>query len=86
MMAIAQSLNSIRYITDADGKATDVIIPMAIWQEIIHAINTDDYSGLAWTDEQEPNTQILADLQESLTLAAKGDTFPISQLWEEVKH
>ena len=35
-MAIAQSLNSIRYLTNAEGKITDVLIQMEIWQEIIY--------------------------------------------------
>ena len=39
------------------------------------------FSEAAWIDEQEPKTQILADLQESLELGAKGEIFPISQLW-----
>ena len=86
LMAIAQSLNFIRYVTNSEGKTTDVLVPMEVWQQIIHAINTDESSGLAWIDEQEPNTQVLADLQESLELGAKAETFPISQLWEEVKH
>jgi hypothetical protein len=82
LMAIAQSLNSIRYVTNVEGKTTDVLVPMEIWQQIIHTINTDESSGLAWIDEQEPKTKILADLQESLELGAKGETFPIFQLWE----
>jgi hypothetical protein len=42
----------------------------------------DNASGLALIDEQEPKTQILADLQESLREAAVGKHFPISELWD----
>ncbi|UXE63303.1 MAG: hypothetical protein KA717_12075 [Woronichinia naegeliana WA131] len=36
LMAIAQSLNFIRYVTNSEGKTTDVLVPMEIWQQIIH--------------------------------------------------
>lgn len=77
-MPIAQIENLIRYVTNAEGKATDVLVPLELWQQLIHSLNS--ISGLAWIDEQEPKDQILADLQESVRLAAAGQTFPISQL------
>jgi hypothetical protein len=80
-MPIAQIENLIRYVTNSEGKATDVLVPLELWQQLIHSLNTDNVSGLAWIDEQEPKEQILADLQESVRLAAAGQTFPLSQLW-----
>ena len=83
-MPIAQIENLIRYVTNSEGKATDVIVSLELWQQLIHSLNTDNnISGLAWIDEQEPKEQILADLQESVRLAAAGQTFPVSQLWED---
>jgi len=82
-MPIAQIANLIRYVTNSEGKTTDVLVPLEIWQQLIHSLNTDNISGLAWIDEQEPKEQILADLQESVRLAAAGQTFPVSQLWED---
>jgi hypothetical protein len=82
-MTIAPINNCIRYVTDAEGKTIDVIVPIDLWQQIINSINIDGISGLALVDEQEPKGQILADLQESIRLAAAGQTFPVSQLWEE---
>jgi hypothetical protein len=82
-MPIAQIENLIRYVTDAEGKATDVIVPLEIWQQIIYFLNTDNISGLALTDELEPKEQILADLQESVRLVTAGQTFSVSQLWED---
>jgi hypothetical protein len=82
-MTIAQIENLIRYVTNAEGKTTDVIVPLEIWRYLIHSLNTDNISGLALIDEQEPKEQILADLQESVRLAATGQTFPVSQLWED---
>ena len=82
-MTIAQIENLIRYVTDSEGKTTDVLVPLELWQQLIHFLNTDNISGLDWIDEQEPKEQILADLQESVRLAAAGQTFPVSQLWED---
>ena len=82
-MTIAQIENLIRYVTNSEGKATDVIVPLELWQQLIYFLNTDSISGLAWIDEQEPKEQILADLQKSVRLAAAGQTFPLSQLWED---
>ena len=82
-MPIAKIENLIRYVTNSEGKTTDVLVPLELWQQLIHSLNTDSISGLTWIDEQEPKEQILADLQESVRLAAAGQTFPASQLWED---
>jgi hypothetical protein len=82
-MPIAQIETLIRYVTDSEGKTTDVLVPLELWQQLIHFLNTDNISGLDWIDEQEPKEQILADLQESVRLAAVGQAFPVSQLWED---
>ena len=65
-MTIAQIENLIRYVTNSEGKTTDVLVPLELWQQLIHSLNTDNISGLAWIDEQEPKEQILVDLQESI--------------------
>ena len=82
-MMIAPIDSCIRYVINCEGKTTDVIVPVELWQQIINSINIDSISGLSLVDEQEPKGQILADLQESVRLAAAGQTFPVSQLWEE---
>ncbi len=76
--------NRVRYVTNAAGKTTDVLVPLDLWEQIINALE-DPASGLAWVDEQEPNAQILADLQESLKQAAAGQTYPVSQLWDDIE-
>jgi hypothetical protein len=82
-MPIANIETLIRYVTNAEGKATDVLVPLELWQQLLHSLNTDNVSGLVWIDEQEPKDQILADLQESVRLAEAGKTFPVAQLWED---
>ncbi|WP_008313112.1 hypothetical protein [Leptolyngbya sp. PCC 6406] len=73
----------VRYVTNAAGKTTDVLVPLELWQQLIHALQDPD-SGLAWIDEHEPNAKILADLQTSLQQAAAGQTFPVAQLWDDL--
>ncbi len=85
IMIIAQIESQIRYVTNADGETTDVLIPVELWQQLISSINSDNTSGLAWIDEQEPKAQILADLQESVRQAAAGQTFPVSELWDDIE-
>ena len=74
--------NRVRFVTNAAGETTDVLVPLDLWQQLINALQ-DPASGLAWVDEHKPNAQILADLQASLKQAAAGQTFPVSQLWSE---
>ncbi|CAD5981372.1 hypothetical protein PCC9214_04791 [Planktothrix tepida] len=81
-MAIAQIEHLIRYVTNAEGETTDVLVSIELWQQLMNTINSDPVSGLAWIDEQEPKAQILADLQESMRLATTGETFPVSKFWE----
>ena len=84
-MIIPQIENQIRYVTNIEGQTTDVLVPIELWQQLISSINSDNVSGLAWIDEQEPKAQILADLQESVQQAAAGETFPVSELWDNIE-
>jgi len=83
-MTISEIENRIRYVINAAGETTDVIVPVELWQKLIDSLNPNA-SGLDWIDEQEPKAQILADLQESLQQAAAGQTFPVSQLWDNIE-
>ncbi|MEH2069355.1 MAG: hypothetical protein V7K47_14530 [Nostoc sp.] len=80
---MAQIESQIRYLTNADGETTDLLVPVE-WQQLISSINSNNVSGLAWIDEQEPKAEILADLQESVRQAAAGETLPVSQLWNDI--
>ncbi|MFN6475008.1 hypothetical protein [Nostoc sp. DedQUE07] len=84
-MIMAQIKSQICYVTNVDGETTDVFVPIELWQQLISSINSDNVSGLAWIDEQEPKAQILADLQESVRQAAVGQTFPVSKLWDDIE-
>jgi hypothetical protein len=75
---------NVRYVTNTKGETTDVLVPLELWQQLINTLQDPD-SGLAWVDEHEPDTQLLADLQESIKQAAAGQTFPVSQLWGKIE-
>ncbi|TVQ43420.1 MAG: hypothetical protein EA365_12640 [Gloeocapsa sp. DLM2.Bin57] len=72
---------NLRYITNSSGDTTDVIVPIKLWEKLVHTLETE--SGLQWIDEHESCQQILADLQESLQQALTEQTYPIEQLWTE---
>jgi len=82
-MTSLPTAKQVRYVTNTAGEPTDVIVPLALWQQVISTLQ-DDASGLAWTDEHEPNARILADLTTSLQQATAGQTYPISQLWDDL--
>lgn len=83
-MANPSLANQVRYVTNATGEPTDVLVPVALWEQMIQALR-DSSSGLAWVDEHESNDQVLTDLQTSLRQAAAGQTLPVSQLWDGVE-
>ncbi|BAT52220.1 hypothetical protein NOS3756_11530 [Nostoc sp. NIES-3756] len=82
---MAEIENQIRYVTNADGQTTEVLVPIEIWQQLVSSVNSDKVSGLAWIDKHEPKPQILADLQKSVRQAASGETFPVSELWDDIE-
>lgn len=75
--------SSIRYLTNDAGEKTDVLVPVEVWDRILEALETQ--SGLDPIDEQEPISQILADLQISVQQAKAGRTAPISELWDDIE-
>lgn len=69
--------NQIRYLTNQEGKPTDVLIPLTIWENIIEKLN------LLSTDEIDSKAQLIADLKQSLRDARDGKTYPLEELWED---
>jgi hypothetical protein len=39
---------------------------------------------LAWIDEHEPKEQLLADLKAAIEATKSGQTFPLSDLWDDL--
>lgn len=82
-MTISQIHASIKYVTNAAGEKTDVLVPVGIWDELIESLQSIA-NDLDRVDEEEPKAQILDDLRESIRQAAAGQTFPISELWDDI--
>lgn len=87
-MNISELQTLVKYISNAQGEKTEVIIPIEVWRSLLQKITPSELdstlSGLSPVDENEPKTQIIADLQESIRAARAGETYPISQLWEDL--
>ncbi|MDJ0707130.1 MAG: hypothetical protein QNJ46_27965 [Leptolyngbyaceae cyanobacterium MO_188.B28] len=76
-MSITQIESSIRYVTNADGEKTDVLVPVELWDKLLEILRMN--SGLDPIDEQEPNLKILADLQTAVQQAQAGNTYPVEE-------
>jgi 5-deoxy-D-glucuronate isomerase len=82
-MTLAELKNLVRYVTTAGGEQTEVVIPIAIWTQVLQSLALLE-SGLHPEDEDEPKEKILADLQAAIRAAKRGETFPVSELWDKV--
>jgi len=75
---LEQIKQQIRYLTNQNGKTTDVLIPLETWETILEAL-TAEYDSI---DSKE---EIIADLKQSLLEAKQGQTFPLEELWEGIE-
>ena len=82
-MKLSQIQNQIKYVTNAAGEKTEVLIPVEIWETIKELLQPIE-SGLDPIDSNEPKAQILADLQESIRQGRTGQTYPVSTLWDDM--
>jgi len=71
--------NQIRYLTNQEGKPTDVLIPLTIWESIIEKLNFEI------TEENDSKAQLIADFKQSLIDAKEGKTYPLEELWEGIE-
>lgn len=69
--------DQIRYLTNDEGKKTDVLIPLAMGENILQNL------PLEIEEENDHKTQLIADLKQSLLDARDGKTYPLEQLWED---
>jgi hypothetical protein len=88
-MNISQ-IENIKYITNDRGDKIEAVIPIDLWYELLGKISPSeltkrDESGLDPIDENEPKSQILADLQASIRAVKAGDVYPVSQLWNDLE-
>lgn len=80
-MNFSQIEADIKYITNASGEKTEVIIPVHLWETLLGFLNPPE-SGLDPVDEHEPHERILADLKQALKDANTGQTSSAYELFE----
>jgi hypothetical protein len=80
-MTLIELKTLVTYVTDAEGEQTAVLVPTAVWGEILAVLGQAE-SGLHPEDEDEPKERILADLTEALRATQAGELFPVSELWD----
>ena len=77
-MAVAEVLASVRYVTDAKGKKTDVLVPVAVWEALL----------TSWQEliEQIEDREDAAILQDWLKKRAAGvvETISLDALEQEL--
>jgi hypothetical protein len=78
-MNIETLKNQIRYLTNQEGKLTNVLISLTIWESIIEKLN------LKTIEENDSKAQLIADLKQSIIDAKDGKTYPLEELWEGIE-
>ena len=82
-MTIADLSKLVQYVTNTNGETTGVLVPLKVWENLLESWqNLADQ--LEQIDEAEPKEKILQNLKDSLRQTKAGQTFPISELWEEI--
>lgn len=71
--------NKIRYLTNEEGETTDVLMPLAVWENILQTLN------LATTEESDSKAELIADFKQSLLDARDAKTFPLEELLHDSK-
>ena len=67
-----------RYLTNQQGKTTDILIPIEIWEAILQVLIEE-------SDPIDSKNELIADLKQSLIEAKEGKTFPLEELWEGIE-
>jgi hypothetical protein len=91
-MNTSQIENIIKYVTNDRGDKIEAIVPIDLWYKLLAEIPSSSTlndtnlvdSGLDAIDENEPKSQILADLQASIRAVKTGDVCPVSEIWHDL--
>jgi hypothetical protein len=65
----AQAL--VKYVTNADGQTTDVLVPLAVWEALLENNTLEDPTP----------EEIAASIHRSLDDINTGKTKPLAELW-----
>lgn len=82
-MTVEQLQSLVKYVTNAQGQNTEVLVPIEIWESLLISFQALD-SESDFDIDSDSNEQILFDLKDSLHQAQVGQTFPLANLWDGV--
>lgn len=73
-MSTAKAVAQVKYVTNAYGQTTDVIVPIEVWQPLLEAQELEN---------PEPDA-IAASIHRALADVQAGRTKPIAELWDSL--
>jgi hypothetical protein len=82
-MTVEQLRSLVKYVTNAQGQNTEVLVPVELWESLLISFQALD-SELDFDIDSDSKERILFDLKDSLRQAQVGQTFPLANLWDGV--
>jgi hypothetical protein len=82
-MTVEQLRSLVKYVTNAQGQKTEVLVPVELWESLLNSFQALD-SDSEFDLDLDSKEQILLDLKESLRQAQAGQTFSLTHLWDSV--
>lgn len=73
-MALTEARALVKYVTNADGQTTDVLVPIDLWEALLDACDLEN---------PEPEA-IAASLHRALEDVHAGKTKPLAEVWDSL--
>jgi hypothetical protein len=70
-MTVAEAQALIKYVTNAEGQTTDVLVPLSVWEALVESSTVED---------PDPEA-IAASIERGLLDLKAGRTKPVAELW-----
>jgi hypothetical protein len=70
-MTVAEAQALIKYVTNAEGQTTDVLVPLSVWEALVESSTVED---------PDPDA-IAASIERGLLDLKAGRTKPVAELW-----
>jgi hypothetical protein len=70
-MTVTEAQALIKYVTNAEGHTTDVLVPLSVWEALLESSTLED---------PEPE-MIAASIDRGLRDLKAGRTRPVAELW-----
>jgi hypothetical protein len=70
-MTVTEAQALIKYVTNAEGQTTDVMVPLSVWEALVESSTLED---------PDPEA-IAASIERGLRDLKAGRTKPVAELW-----